>query len=77
MAGWETIKEKTVEVGGNNFVEVGVKRPPEGDTLFIALSKGWFTEDKQKRYTANILFDLDKKDEIIEALREVDKDVSK
>lgn len=75
MAGWETLKEKTVEVGGNNFIEIGVKKAPDGDTMFIGISKGWFTEDKQKRYKVNILFGLEKKDEVVEALKNIDKDM--
>ncbi len=29
MSEWKTLKEKTIEAGGNNFIEVNVKQPPE------------------------------------------------
>ena len=68
---WKTLKTKTVEVGGNNFIEINLKQPPEGDNLLLGISKGWFTENNDKRYKANILFDVKRKDELIDAINEV------
>ncbi|MCA9460378.1 MAG: hypothetical protein KC589_07330 [Nanoarchaeota archaeon] len=75
MSEWKTLKQETIEAGGNNFLEVNVKQPPEGENVLIGISKGWFTEDGQKRYKTNILFSKDKRDELIKVLSEIDKDL--
>ena len=77
MSDWKTLKQETVEVGGNNFLEINLKQPPEGDNYLIGLSKGWFTDDGKKRYKTNILFSRDKKDEIVKLLSEIDKELPK
>jgi hypothetical protein len=71
MESWRTLKSKIIEVGGDNFIEVTLKQPPEGENRLIGISKGWYTEDRQKRYKSNILFDVKKKDEIIDAIEEM------
>lgn len=71
MSEWKTLKSETIEAGGNNFIEVTLKQPPEGENTFIGISKGWMTEEGQKRYKTNILFSMDKKDQLIEALNKV------
>lgn len=68
MADWKTLEVETIEVGGNNFIEVNLKQPPEGDEVLYGISKGWFNESNQKRYKSNILFSQDAKDKLIEAL---------
>ena len=73
MSEWKTLKSQIVEAGGNNFIEITLKNPPEGDTEFIGISKGWTNDDGQKRYKTNILFDKQKKDDIIKALEDVCK----
>lgn len=72
MAEWKTLKQETMEAGGNNFIEVNVKQPPEGKALFIGISKGWFSEDGQKRYKSNILVTREKKKELLELLEKID-----
>lgn len=74
MSEWKTLKQETIEAGGNNFIEVNIKQPPEGENQLIGISKGWFTEDGQKRYKTNILFSKDKRDELVKVLSEIDKD---
>jgi hypothetical protein len=71
MSDWKTLKQETVEIEGNNFIEINLKKHPEGNKLLIGISKGWFTENGQKRYKTNILFSKDKKDEIIEKIKEI------
>lgn len=71
MGEWTTLKNEHMEAGGNNFIEVSLKQPPEGDNLFIGISKGWITEDGQKRYKSNILFTKDKKKQFIELMEKV------
>jgi len=74
MSEWKTLKQETVEVGGNNFLEINLKQPPEGENLLIGFSKGWYTEDGKKRYKTNILFSRDKKAEIIKLLEDIDNE---
>ena len=71
MSDWKTLKTQTIEAGSNNFIEITLKQPPEGENTFIGISKGWMTEEGQKRYKTNILFAKDKKDEIIAAINKV------
>lgn len=74
MAEWQTLKQQTMEAGGNNFIEVNLKQPPEGETLFIGISKGWYTDDGQKRYKSNILVTKEKRDELVKLLGDIDKE---
>lgn len=73
MSEWKTMKTQVVEVGGNNFIEITLKQPPEGDNVFVGISKGWKTEEGEKRYKTNILFAKDKVDDIVKAMQEVSK----
>lgn len=75
MSEWKTLKQETVEAGGNNFIEINVKQPPESENYLIGLSKGWVTDSGEKRYKTNILFSRDKKEEIVKILDEIDKDL--
>lgn len=68
---WKTLKTTEVAAGGQNFIEITLKQPPEGNNKFIGISKGWRTEHGEKRYKTNILFAEDKKDEIIKAIQEI------
>jgi len=72
MSEWKTLKQETLDVGGNNFIEINLKQPPEGENILIGISKGWYTEDGQKRYKTNILFSKEVKDKIIETLKSFD-----
>ncbi len=74
MSEWKTLKQETIEAGGNNFIEISLKQPPEGETTLIGISKGWYTPDEQKRYKANIIFSKEKKDELIKLLQDIDKE---
>jgi len=73
MSEWKTIKQETIEAGGNNFLEVNMKQPPESENVLIGISKGWFTDEGQKRYKANILFSKEKRDELVKILTVIDK----
>lgn len=74
MNEWKTLKQKTIEAGGNNFLEINLKQPPEGEKTLIGISKGWYTQENQKRYKSNILFSPDKVDDLIEALKELNQE---
>jgi hypothetical protein len=70
MSNWKNLKTKILDAGGNNFIEVSLKLNPEGEKL-IAISKGWYTEEKERRYRTNILFALDKAPELVKSILEV------
>lgn len=73
MSEWKTIKNIEIDLLGNNFITISLKQTPKEENFLIAISKGWYTKDKKKRYKSNILFDKNKKDEIIKALQDIDK----
>ena len=74
MGEWKTFKQETIEAGGNNFIEISLKQPPESENILIGISKGWYTPEEQKRYKSNILFSREKRDELIKHLQEIDKE---
>ncbi|UCG95729.1 MAG: hypothetical protein JSV92_01625 [archaeon] len=73
MVEFETIDSTEVKFGNNNFIEVGKKKAvtEEGENEFISLSRGFFTQDGQKRYKKNFALpnDADVVSQIIEALQ--------
>ena len=71
MATWKSLKTETIEAGGNNFVEISLREPPEGDVKFLAFSKGWKTDDGEKRYKSNVLIPEEKAKELLEAIEKV------
>jgi hypothetical protein len=70
MNEWKTLKSETLDVGGNNFIEINLKKSPEGNEL-LAITKGWYTENKDKRYKTNILMSMDKVDELVDKIGKV------
>jgi len=52
MVEFETLFMQEKKYGRNSFVEVAKKRSGEG-FVFISISKGWYTNDGQKRYKKN------------------------
>ena len=71
MDEWKTLEVRTIEVGSNNFIEVNLKQPPRGEELLYGISKGWFNENKEKRYKSNILFSQEIKEKLVETLNEL------
>ena len=55
MATFETIKSVDVKFGNNDFIEVGKKKviSEDGENTFFSLSRGFFTQDGEKRYKRN------------------------
>ena len=74
MSEWKTLKHESIDAGGNNFIEISLKQPPESEELLIGISKGWITTNNEKRYRTNILFNQSHRDEIVKLLSEIDKD---
>ncbi len=73
MVEFETIESTEVKFGNNNFIEIGKKKAvtEEGENEFISLSRGFFTQEGEKRYKKNFALpnDSDVLNEIIEALQ--------
>ena len=73
MATFETIKSVDVKFGNNDFIEVGKKKviSEDGENTFFSLSRGFFTQDGEKRYKRNFSIpdNQDVLKRIIEALQ--------
>ena len=76
MVEFETIESTEVKFGNNNFIEVGKKKAvtDEGENEFISLSRGFFTQDGQKRYKKNFAIpnDAGVMKQIIDALQNLE-----
>lgn len=76
MVEFETLDSTEVKFGNNNFIEVGKKKAvtEEGENQFVSLSRGFFTQDGQKRYKKNFAIpnDAGVLKKIIEALQKMD-----
>jgi hypothetical protein len=62
MVDFETIEFKNVPFGKNNFIEIARKRAVLGNggqTEFISISRGYFTNDDNKRYKNSVTIPLD------------------
>jgi len=75
MVDFETIEATEVKFGNNNFIEVGKKKAvtEEGENEFVSLSRGFFTQDGQKRYKKNFAIpnDAEVLNQIVEALQKL------
>jgi len=56
MVEFKTIKAEEVKFGKNNFLEIARKKAiaEEGETEFIAISRGFFLPDGTKRFKKSI-----------------------
>tara|TARA_Y100000310_G_C20629118_1_gene787615 strand:+ start:767 stop:1006 length:240 start_codon:yes stop_codon:yes gene_type:complete len=79
MVEFETIKEKEIKFGKNKFVEIARKKAvaEEGETEFVSISRGFFTEEGDKRFSKgkNVSLPVEKAviDEISKGLKEIMK----
>ncbi|MFP4045754.1 MAG: hypothetical protein ACLFS3_01705 [Candidatus Aenigmatarchaeota archaeon] len=73
MVDFQNIDEKTIDHGNNNFIQVARTKAvsDDGENVFLSLSSGFYTEDKEKRFKKNFTLPDDNEviDEIIEALQ--------
>ncbi|MFH1977801.1 MAG: hypothetical protein ABIJ92_00555 [Candidatus Aenigmatarchaeota archaeon] len=53
---FKTVKAEEIKFGKNNFLEVARKKAvtEEGETEFIAISRGFFSPDGSKRFKKSI-----------------------
>jgi len=62
MVDFETIDFKNIPFGKNNFIEVARKRAVLGNggqSEFISISRGYFTNNDEKRYKNSVTIPLD------------------
>ncbi len=77
---FKTVKEETVELKGNNFLEIARKIAvtDEGENEFISLSKGFFAQDNSKRFSrgknVSVPADKDTVKKIIKAIEAMVKE---
>ncbi len=62
MVDFETIEFKNIPFGKNNFIEIARKRAVLGNggqTEFVSISRGYFTNNDEKRYKNSVTIPLD------------------
>ena len=61
MVKFETIKAEEIKFGTNNFMEVARKKAisENGENTFISLSRGFITQEGEKRYRKSFTVPLD------------------
>jgi hypothetical protein len=62
MVDFETIEFRNVPFGKNNFIEIARKKAVlgnGGETEFISVSRGYFTNNDDKRYKNSVTLPLD------------------
>ena len=75
MVSFETIKSKELKFGDNKFIEVARKKAitDEGETTFISVSRGFITQNGEKRYRKS--FTLPVEDEVLDFVAQNLKEV--
>ena len=63
MVEFETIKSEEMQFGKGEFMEVARKKAVDGEreNTFISISRGFITQDGQKRYRKSFTVPLDEK----------------
>ena len=66
MVKFETIKSEEIKFGNNNFLEIARKKAisDDGENEFISISRGFMTQDGEKRYRKSFTVPLN--EEVIE-----------
>ena len=70
---FEAINTKEIKFGRNNFLEIARKKAvtEEGENHFISISRGFYTQDNQKRFRNSIAFPPEEAENVLNALKEV------
>ncbi len=65
MVQFETIKSEEIKFGNNNFLEIARKKAiaDDGENTFISISRGFITQNGEKRYRKSFSVPID--DEVI------------
>ncbi len=58
---FETIKSEEIKFGNNNFIEIARKKAitEEGENEFISISRGFITQEGERRYRKSFTVPLD------------------
>ena len=61
MVEFETIKSDELSFGNNNFIEVAKKKAisEQGENIFLSISRGFVTQDGEKRYRKSFSVPID------------------
>ena len=70
---FEAIKTEEIKFGRNNFLEIAKKKAvtEEGVNEFISVSRGFYTQDNQKRFRNSIAFPPSELEAVLRALQSV------
>ncbi len=72
---FETMETKEIKFGKNNFIEVARKKAitQEGENEFLSISRGYYNQENEKRYKANIAMPYEKDfiNNLVEALKSI------
>ncbi|MBU3904653.1 MAG: hypothetical protein KJ906_00695 [Nanoarchaeota archaeon] len=75
MVEFETKNVKEIKFGNNKFLEVALKvaKTENGDSEFVSVSKGFITNEGQKRFKNALGFPAEKdlRDQLVAALQEI------
>ncbi|MFH0832905.1 MAG: hypothetical protein V1900_04250 [Candidatus Aenigmatarchaeota archaeon] len=58
---FETIKSEEIKFKENNFIEIARKKAtgPNGETIFISISRGFVTFNGEKKYKTSVTIPVD------------------
>ena len=72
---YETLVSEYLDYGRNKFLEISKKRILPDETIFLNISKGYYTPDGERRYQRGVGFPNDKEfvNELIKKLKEISK----
>ena len=61
MVEFETLKSEEISFGNHNFIEVAKKKAisEQGENTFMSISRGFMTQDGEKRYRKSFSVPLD------------------
>ena len=75
MVKFETIKSEEIKFGNNNFLEIARKKAisDDGENEFISISRGFMTQDGEKRYRKSFTIPLNEEviDFVVKHLKQV------
>ncbi len=70
---FEALKTTEIKFGRNNFLEVARKKAvtEEGENEFVSISRGFYTQDNQKRFRNSIAFPPSELEAVLKALNDM------
>lgn len=70
---FEAMKTEEIKFGRNNFLEIARKKAvtDEGENEFVSVSRGFYTQDNQKRFRNSIAFPPSELEAVLKALQSV------